>query len=352
MARNKIKNPLLKRVPREFLGDWKKYIVVMIFLTAMIGVTAGVYVANNSMMAMFDTIEDDYKLEDGHFELNKKADSELISAIESGEKADIKAYYANKAHDEFDEKFEEEFTSEFNEAFNSQIEESVRASVADMGLSEDDINGMVLSAQADAKDSEDYKLAYEEAYNEAYSEAFSEIDEEIEEEISKAENKYGLNDDSFSPVPVTVYENFYVNLSENEDSRIRVFKYQENVDLPCIHKGRLPETGDEIAIDRMHADNANIKLGDVINVGGSEMKVVGLISLANYTTLHENNSDMMFNALTFDAAIVNDEGFEKLSSNRNVHYMYTWIYDVDPEDKISEAENHIHNADQDKNNTE
>ncbi|MCQ2531992.1 MAG: ABC transporter permease [Saccharofermentans sp.] len=271
MARNKIKNPLLKRVPREFLGDWKKYIVVMIFLTAMIGVTAGVYVANNSMMAMFDTLEDDYSLEDGHFELQKKATPELLLAIESGEMADIRKYYEDEISEEYGEKFLELYSSK------------------------------------------------------------------IDEEVTKAEEKYGLDDEKFEKVSVTIYENFYVNLDENDESRIRVFKYQENVDLPCIHNGRLPEADDEIAIDRMHADNANIKLGDVINVGGSEMEVVGFISLANYTTLHENNSDMMFNALTFDVALVNNAGFEKLSSNRNIHYMYSWIYNVDPEDKLSEA---------------
>jgi len=368
MSGKKIKNPLLKRVPREFLGDWKKYIIVTLFLIVMIGATAGVYVANNSMLAAFDSMEDEYTLEDGHFELNKEADSELLEAIAAGEMADLRAYYTNKAHEELDERFEEEFTSEFNErfteGFNSQFEEEfnsafelqvenmVRSQVEGLNLPEEQVALMVESAIEESRNSEDYTVAYNEAYDEAYAEAYdeayseaydeaynealAEIDTEIEDEISEAEEKYELNAPGFEAMAVTIYENFYLNLSEGEESRIRVFAYQEEVNLPCVHEGRLPSASEEIAIDRMHADNAGINVGDIINVGDREMEVVGLISLANYTTLHESNADTMFNALTFDVGLVTDEGFEALSLNRNVHYMYCWIYNEDPADKIAE----------------
>ncbi len=285
MSGRKIKNPLLKRVPREFIGDWKKYIIVTLFLVVMIGATAGVYVANNSMMVTFDGLEDTYLLEDGHFELNREADEALLNAIATGEMADLRAYYTDKAHKELDEAFE--------------------------GL---DFPGV----------------------DEAYAQALAEVDEEIEEEISKAEDSYELNSPDFEAVPVTIYENFFVNLDENDESRIRVFAYQTDVNLPCVHEGRLPENSNEIAIDRMHADNAGISVGDILTIGDRQMEVVGLISLANYTTLHENNADTMFNALTFDVGVVTEEGFEALSFNRNIHYMYSWIYNNDPADKISE----------------
>ena len=50
MRRKKVKNPLLKRIPRELLGDWKKYLVVSLFLILTIGFVSGMYVANGSMM--------------------------------------------------------------------------------------------------------------------------------------------------------------------------------------------------------------------------------------------------------------------------------------------------------------
>ena len=50
MKKKKIKNPLIKRIPRELLGDWKKYLVVALFLILTIGFVSGMYVANESML--------------------------------------------------------------------------------------------------------------------------------------------------------------------------------------------------------------------------------------------------------------------------------------------------------------
>lgn len=70
--KEKIKNPLIKRIPRELLGDWKKYLVVALFLILTIGFVSGMYVANESMLIAANEGVTKYKLEDGHFELDKR----------------------------------------------------------------------------------------------------------------------------------------------------------------------------------------------------------------------------------------------------------------------------------------
>ena len=72
MKKKKIKNPLIRRIPRELTGDWKKYLVVSLFLILMIGFVSGMYVANESMMTAADEGVGRYKLEDGHFEIKKE----------------------------------------------------------------------------------------------------------------------------------------------------------------------------------------------------------------------------------------------------------------------------------------
>ena len=37
----KIKNPLIRRIPKELIGDWKKYLVVFLFLVLTIGFVSG-----------------------------------------------------------------------------------------------------------------------------------------------------------------------------------------------------------------------------------------------------------------------------------------------------------------------
>ncbi len=279
--KSQIRNPLIKRIPREMLGDWKKYLVVSLFLILTIGFVSGMYVANGSMMKAADEGVEKYKLEDGHFELKNKADKELISAVESGEKADMKQYYLDTAKKKLDE-----------------------------------------------------------AYPKAYDDAWEEIQQEIDEEYADAEEKYELNDPDFKAVPVTLYENFYRNEEEDNnndgivDGTIRVYVKTEDVNLACLMEGSLPETKDEIAIDRMHADNTGIKVGDTISVSGQIYKVTGLIAYVNYSTLHEKSTDLMFDALKFDVAMVTESGFERL--DKAVHYAYAWQYDEQPLDEKEE----------------
>lgn len=229
----KVKNPLRKRILRELLGDWRKYLVVSLFLILTIGFVSGMYVANESMMKAAEEGVSKYQLESGHFELNRQADEELIAAIKSGEKAD-----------------------------------------------------------------------------------------------------------DLESVPVTLYENFYRNEEEDYDGNgvvdgtIRVYVKNDAVNLACLMEGNFPETEDEIAVDRMHADNVGINVGDTIDVSGQQYRVVGLLAYVNYATLHENSTDFMFDALTFDVAMVTEDGFDRL--HKTVHYTYAWQYDREPADEQEE----------------
>ena len=214
-----MKNPLIKRVPRELKGEWRKYLVIFLFLTLVIGFVSGMYVANKSMLKAADESVEKYNREDGYLQFSDPASDELIAVLEEN---DVKIY--------------ENF--------------------------------------------------------------FKQTDEELS--------------------------------STKTEIEIRVYKINDEVDKASILKGRLPEAADEIAIDRMHADNQNIKVGDTIKVGGNDFKVTGLVALVNYSTLYKSASDTMFDAITFDVGIVTKEGFEKLDTK--LYYRYAWTYNDKPED--------------------
>ena len=92
MKKKRIANPLVKRVPKELFGEWRKYLVIFILLVGTIGFVAGMYVANHSMLISLDLANEENRLEDGHFELENKASDELLEAIASGEKVDLREY--------------------------------------------------------------------------------------------------------------------------------------------------------------------------------------------------------------------------------------------------------------------
>ncbi len=140
----------------------------------------------------------------------------------------------------------------------------------------------------------------------------------------------------FEKNSVTVYKNFFKNEGEDSDSdgktdgTVRVYKKTDDINLACLMQGSFPEKADEIAIDRMHADNVGLKTGEEIKIGGKTFKITGLIAYVNYSTLHEKSTDFMFDALKFDVAMVTSDGFDRLESDTN--YGYAWKYDTEPKD--------------------
>ena len=86
-----MKNPLIKRLPRELKGEIGKYIVLFLFITMMIGIVSGFLVAAGSMSGAYDESFEKYNIESGNFELLQKADDDAIKKIEDGEEK-IKVY--------------------------------------------------------------------------------------------------------------------------------------------------------------------------------------------------------------------------------------------------------------------
>ena len=87
----------MKRIPKELATEWHKYLVIIIFMVVMIGVISGMYVGHDSMLAAVADGRETLLPEDGSFELKSEASPELLAAIESGERADMRQYTIDKA---------------------------------------------------------------------------------------------------------------------------------------------------------------------------------------------------------------------------------------------------------------
>ncbi len=341
-----MKNPLIKRIPRELKSDWHKYLVIIIFMVVMIGVISGMYVGHDGMLEAVNSGREKLNLEDGRFELAKPASKGLLEDISKGIMADVRQYYIDKGFEEADK--------EVAKAIYEKLEEEVTAAIADNVLAGCEAYGItdeeLIREQIDTAIKDNYDAAVEEArqsnefknaVEDAYKEAHDTVTEKVDEEWDKVADRYKLNED-FSAVPVDIYEHFYREESEDcdnngtEDATVRIYRSDSPIDRASFNKGRAPETDGEIAIDRMHADNVGVGIGDHITVGGRKFEVVGLLSYVNYLTLHESNTDLMFDAFGFDVAMVTPDAFEKLDSR--IHYNYAFKYVDVPEDKVAIAD--------------
>ena len=217
-----MKNPLIKRLPRELKSDFGKYLVLFIFMIVMIGFTSGFLVASNSMTVAFNESFEKYNIEDGNFELAMQADEKLIDTLE---KEDIK-----------------------------------------------------------------------------------------------------------------IYENFYIEReTDNVDSTLRIFKNREEINKACVMEGKLPDSKNEIAIDRMYAENNNLSVGDTLEIDGEDFTISGLVSLSDYTALYSSPTDMMFDSVKFGVAVTTEESFESLDDGK-IHYSYSWKYNNPPKDDAEAQE--------------
>lgn len=133
---------------------------------------------------------------------------------------------------------------------------------------------------------------------------------------------------------IRVQELFFADMP-SEDKTVRVYAQRETLNQVCLMEGELPKNAQEIAIDRMFADNNELTVGDSIAIGEEELTVSGLVALSDYSSLFSDNSDMMFDLLQFCVAVVTPERFESLPEGK-LHYNYAWTYNEAPEDERAE----------------
>lgn len=214
-----MKNPLMKRLPREFAGELGKYIVIFLLFVGSIGFVSGFLVADGSMIKAYDESFTKYEIEHGHFQTKEKISKEQIRTIEK-------------------------------------------------------------------------------------------------------EN-------------VTLYENFYVEEKVSNGSTLRIFKKRNQINKVCLMDGKMPDSKNEIAIDRMYADNNKISVGDNLHIGGKKLKVSGLVALSDYSALFSDNSDSMFDAVKFGVAVMSEDGYKSFG-DRHKTYCYSWMYDKLPESEAKE----------------
>lgn len=136
---------------------------------------------------------------------------------------------------------------------------------------------------------------------------------------------------------ITLYDNFYIEETLDNGSTMRMFATRDHVNLVCLMKGELPENKDEIAIDRMYADNNQISVGDTLTSSSHEWKVTGLVALSDYSCLFQNNNDSMFDSVKFGVGIITQDAFASINTSL-VKYVYSWKYDVEPKDDKEEKE--------------
>jgi putative ABC transport system permease protein len=130
---------------------------------------------------------------------------------------------------------------------------------------------------------------------------------------------------------------YFEEKDEKEGANIRVYQMRDKVNLACIMSGQLPKADNEIALDRMFAQNVGYKVGDSITLNGKKLLITGLVAVPDYSCLFEDNSDMMFDSVNFSIAVMTKAGYQAVESKKQF-YNYAWMYHTLPKDDIREKD--------------
>ena len=97
-----MRNPLIKRLPRELKGELGKYLVIFLFIVGTISIVSGWNVAGSSMATAYDKSFEEYSIEDGNFQLATEADDDLLSALETDTRKIYENFYVEEETKEVD----------------------------------------------------------------------------------------------------------------------------------------------------------------------------------------------------------------------------------------------------------
>ena len=141
-----------------------------------------------------------------------------------------------------------------------------------------------------------------------FTTAFEATDAQLDAARGAAEDAGGID----------VFANWSINAdcaAESNDGRdctLRTYAHRTDVDLAAYAEGRVPEAADEVAVDRVFAQNNDVRVGDAVTLNGRSFTVCGIMTTPDNQALFQNNSDFTVNTLTFGVAEVSDAGFAAL----------------------------------------
>lgn len=122
---------------------------------------------------------------------------------------------------------------------------------------------------------------------------------------------------------IDLYENFNVEISHTNERKLKAFINRKNINIAQILEGRLAERKDEVAISGNYARANKIKLEDSIKLNDKNFKVVGIVSLPDYSSILRNRDDLVMDTGYYGTCLLDKDGFELF---KDVPIKYTYSY--------------------------
>lgn len=136
-----------------------------------------------------------------------------------------------------------------------------------------------------------------------------------EQEIEKLEN-----------AGITLESMFYLDFLQEDESTLRVYKNREEINLLELDDGRMPETAEEIALEKRYCEENDISLGDEIVIANQTYQVAGIGSVPDYEAPLKNMADASVASKSFGVAFVQERAYEELKASKKSTKSEEYVY--------------------------
>lgn len=126
---------------------------------------------------------------------------------------------------------------------------------------------------------------------------------------------------------VTLERMFSVDLTQEDESTLRVFMNREEINLVCVDEGRLAQTEAEVVLEKRYAEEHGLEVGDSIEMAGKTYTITGVGSVPEYDMPIAKLSDTAVESTLFGLAFVTEDVYEEILQTEGVgveEYCYAY----------------------------
>ncbi len=124
-----------------------------------------------------------------------------------------------------------------------------------------------------------------------------------------------LTDEELSKVSVNgtkIEKMFSVDLTVSDGTQLRVFKTREDIDKVMLDDGTLPQTNEQIVLEKNYARIHDLSIGDSISVEGRHYTVCGVGSVPDYDQTLKTFASPAVDAENFALMFVTSQEYDKI----------------------------------------
>ncbi len=139
---------------------------------------------------------------------------------------------------------------------------------------------------------------------------------------------------------ITLERMFSVDLTQEDDSTIRVFANRKEINLVHVDEGDIASAKDEVVVEKRYAEEHFLAVGDTFKMAGKTYTVSGVGCVPEYDMPIAKLSDMAVESTLFGLVFVTNEAYEEIVASEEAgieEYCYAYrLNDALTHDELKE----------------